>query len=236
MQTTRSLENQRLKNQPMSHYSYFAGAPEDEFVELERIRTIHHFKDGKRIPFTFDGRVGFYFLHQGYVKVIGGAKNETKLIRIAGPGDLLGYARWLAPEGNYGFVSLSNVTVSFFAKDDFLKLQERSPFLTSEVIHWLTKVLLAHESRIFSLTNSNAKVRVAGALYELRKSFGNSIGGSDAAAATPIDRKTLAELCGVANEVLSRVLGDFEKDGIIVRNGRVIVIADIEGLEKAATC
>jgi CRP-like cAMP-binding protein len=131
-------------------------------------------------------------------------------------------------------VSLSKLTMSFFRRDDFVKLKRESPYIAHEVIQWLMNVLVAQEDRIYTLKNSTARGRVSGTLEGLRRRFGQSIGGNNSVLAAPIDRKTLADLSGVAIEVLSRVLRDLEDEKIIRRDGRIIVIINPTALEKSA--
>lgn len=161
-------------------------------------------------------------------------RNEYDVIRIAGANDLIGFARWFSPVGRYGMVALSDVTASYFKKEDFTRLQEKSAYIANEVVRWLMNILTYQENRIVSLTERTARERVASVLDDLYKRFGKSIGSSNFLRSVPIDRKTLADLSGVAVEVLSRVLSELESEKVITRQGRLIVVADAKGLEKAA--
>jgi CRP-like cAMP-binding protein len=227
-------ETAQTGNLRFSQLSYFSGGGEKLLKELGRARTVIQFKEGHQIPFAWHGHEGFYYLHEGYGKVTYKRASGSDAIRIAGPNDLVGFARWYGLTAHYGMISLSNLTTSFFRKSDFLKITSKSSYLADEVIRWLMKVLITQEDRIYTLKNSTARGRVSGTLAGLRRSFGQSIGGNNSVLAAPIDRKTLADLSGVAIEVLSRVLRDLEDEKIIRRDGRIIVIIDPAALEKAA--
>lgn len=209
----------------ISNLSYFSDTPPQELKELDAIRTVLHFRDGQRAPLRLHGHDGFYYLHRGFVKVICSRGGET-VTRIAGPKDLVGFARWIDRSNLYNAVALSNVTMSFFRDADFRKLQDKSTYLSREVIRWLAHVLVTQERRLFALKSSSAKERVSHTLLILVDQFGNSIGGNDSALAVPIDRKTLAELSGVVPEVLSRVLKELEDAGAILRSGRVVTVTN----------
>jgi CRP-like cAMP-binding protein len=230
----RPREIAQASNLHFSQLSYFSDGGEKLLKELGRIRTVLQFKEGQQVPFAWHGHEGFYYLHEGYGKVIYKRAGGSDAIRIAGPNDLVGFARWYGLSAHYGMISLSNLTTSFFRKDDFLKMKSESSYLADEVIQWLMKVLITQEDRIYALKNSTARGRVSGTLASLRRRFGQSIGGNNSVLAAPIDRKTLADLSGVAIEVLSRVLRDLEDEKIIRREGRVIVIINPEALEKSA--
>ncbi len=231
----RLLKNEHFKIEyPFSKYSYFSGASKEDRAALKRIRTIHHFKAGQSVTFNINNCDGFFYLHEGFTKVTYCRDNLREVIRIAGPNDIAGFARWHSRSGHYGLTTLSEVTASFFKKEDFLAIQNASDTLTSEVILWLMRVLISQEERLFSLKHSTAKTRIAGTLNELHHRFGKCIGGNNCIIAAPIDRKTLADLCGVAIEVLSRTLSEFEKAEIIKREGRIIIIENSTALEQLA--
>lgn len=213
---------------------YFSNASVEDLKELNSICDLRQFRDGQTVYLNEPGNEGFYYIHSGYVKVICSKRGELSVVRIAGANDLVGFARWFSPIGRYGMVALSEVTASYFRKEDFVRLQERSAYIANEVIRWLVDVLTYQESRIYSLTGRPARERVASALIDLYKRFGKSIGGSNCLKSVPVDRKTLADLSGVALEVLSRILGELESESVIKRQGRLIVVTDAKGLEMAA--
>lgn len=230
----RALRGDLIKekfNFPRPHY--FSEASAKDLNELNRIRRIVHFRDGEKISFVLQGVEGFYYLHEGYVKVICERESEVDSVRIAGPYDLIGFARWYDFKNIYGAVALAPVAASFFPKDDFLGLIGGN-YLASEVNRWLMNILVVQEERITALKQSAAKARVACTLNVLYRQFGNAIGGNQNANSAPVDRKTLADLAGVAIEVLSRTLKEFERDGIIERKGRTIIVRDKEALKRAA--
>lgn len=221
------------ENNPFTRNSYFADASPEELEALTRIRTVHYFPEGKRVPVGGPENDGFYYIHDGYVRFVQCRSEGEETIRIAGPRDLIGYARWLSTAGRYNMVTMSNVTASFFKRDEFLRLQSQSAYLANEVVRWLMTILTSQEQRILSLKEKSAKGRVIGTLSILHQRFGRTIGGNNSVVAAPIDRKTLADLSGVAVEVLSRVLSELEEDGVISRRGRVIVIVDTHRLVRA---
>lgn len=172
---------------PISKMSYFSNSDSKEIEELERMRTIVHFKDNQRFPMSMGGHVGFYYIHSGYSKLVCNTNDQQQIIRIIGPNDLAGYARWFASSSHYSMVTISKVTASFFMKNEFLALQSKSAYLSDQTNRWLAKVLAIQEDHICILKNSSAKIRVAGTLRVLQKQFGKSIGGKDSNSSLTID-------------------------------------------------
>lgn len=219
-----------VKKPAHQRHIYFKDASPQELLELRKMRSFHNFGDGESTFFDDHKEKGFFYLNAGYVKVVCRRGNQTEIVRIAGAGDLIGYSRWNSVVGQYGMVALSPVIVSFFKLDEFLRLQERSPYLSAEIARWLMNLVTIQERHIFSMKFRTAKERVASTLHYLRKNFGEAIGGCNPAVSLPIDRKTLADLCGVAVEVLSRVLGELEQEKLILRQGRSIIVTNPDQL------
>lgn len=213
---------------------YFKDANASELRDLNSMRVECEFRDGQTVPLNEPGNEGFFYIHSGYVKIVYSHRGELSVVRIAGANDLVGFARWWGPAGRYKMVALSEVTASYFRREDFSRLQEKSAYITNEVIRWIMEVLTYQETRTFSLSAQTAKERVAFALSDLYKRFGQSIGGSNFRKSVPVDRKTLADLSGVALEVLSRILSELESENLIKRQGRLIIVTDAQGLERVA--
>lgn len=229
------MKDEYLKNiYPIRKMNYFSKASDSEIAELENMRKVFVFKEKQRLPMSNDDEIGFYYIHDGYAKFIFKKSDNSQIIRIVGPDDLIGFARWFNSSSGYSMVTTSNVTVSFFKKDSFMELQYKSPYIATETTRWLMRVLSSQEEHIYILKSTSARVRVSGTLFLLQKNFGSLIGGKKNNASASIDRKTLADLSGVVIEVLSRILGELENEKIIERQGRMIAIIDKKSLEKIA--
>jgi CRP/FNR family transcriptional regulator len=196
----------------------------DEFMQKKS------FENNEVIPVSAIDHAEVYCIQSGHIKL---ALNSGPVIRIYGPGDIIGYIGFAneATANDYTLIAIDSVKLCSFDKQLFYSVQEKSPEVAKEFIELLIKEIGLRDERISSLENYSVRNKVAAALISLNKKFGvpSNLG---TLINVPIDRKTLAQLSGTVNESLSRVLTDLENSKVIARIGRHIHIQNHSKLEK----
>jgi len=91
----------------------------------------------------------------------------------------------------------------------------------------LTGYLLKNESILFSMAYQSLRKRVAQALVELVKTYGNS---ADGPVTMRLSREDLASRVGTATESVIRTLSDFKKEGLIDVKGAEMTILKPDAL------
>jgi len=176
-----------------------------------------------------------YLVCAGKVKLFAAAGDRRKLLlRIAGPGDMLGLNTLLS---NLPYeVSAETLTPCTFKEID------RGPFLDFLSVYpeaaFIAALTLAHESReIFIATrrlalSPSAAARVAQVLIGLMPldpSFGQL-----PSFPMMLTHAELASLAGTSRETVARLLNQLERDGIIARDNSTMTIVKLNQLKQLA--
>jgi len=192
---------------------------------------MHHqkvYSAGEKLSFQENKEDGFYCVQQGHGQVGYADDYKSGVVRICGPGDLIGYE---TSSGKIQALALDQMKVCFFPRNSFLNLQKNNSDIANGVIQSLVRIIGVKNERIIGLENHSIKNRIAATLVSLMKKFGTP-SEYGTLIDLKIDRKTLAKLAGTVVESLARILTEFENEKIIVREGRKIHVADKEKLLK----
>ncbi|MGA2250671.1 Crp/Fnr family transcriptional regulator [Terracidiphilus sp.] len=174
---------------------------------------------------------GIYLVCLGRVKLFATSSDGHRMIlKIAGPGDVLGLSATLNALPH-------EVTAQTLVPCNFKHIGERLflKFLESHAeAGYLTALTLAKEHREVFLgarrlaLSPTASARIAQILIELAV--------KEAAPRFPMEltHAELANLAGTSRETVTRLLNQFERDGIIARDDSNLTILERSQLEKLA--
>jgi CRP/FNR family transcriptional regulator len=154
------------------------------------------------------------------------------VLRICGPGDLIGYDEDTPESVAYVPEAIDPVRVCQFEKKEFRALQQRSPRIGDGIIRTLCRMIRFKNERIQSLEVGSVKSRVALLLLSLNSKFGMPTRDGGSEINLEIDRKTIATLAGTVTETLSRTLSELEDEGLIRRENRKIILLSVSKLKK----
>lgn len=213
---------------PVRHRSAFKDLKFSDCELIDSVRTVKTFSANESISITAEDSQYFYCVQQGHLKLGTEGTLDKGIIRICGPGDLVGYD---TSTFHRNIQFLEKGKICFIQRSEFIKLQNSAPEVSEAIIHALIKIIKIKDERIIGLENHSVKNRVASALFSVAKKFGiQTQNGLQIEA--KIDRKALANLAGTVVESLARVLTDLESEKIILRRGRTIFILNMEMLRK----
>lgn len=216
---------------PAHARSAFAGLAPRKCEELSMAREEKEFSAGEVIEFQSEKEAGFFCLAKGYWKVrFQGAQGE-RTVRIAGPGDLVGFGECMVSEKKHLAEAIEDSEACFFSRSSFENILAKDPEVMRHLVLAMCKVMEIKDERIAGLANTSVKARVAAMLLSLSEKFGKAEG--EGLRIEPIlDRKTMASLAGTVPETLARVLTEFEENRIVQRTGRAIYVLDKARLGK----
>jgi DNA-binding response OmpR family regulator len=144
------------------------------------------------------------------------------------PGEFFGFVDLLENQAyRESAESLEDATVlSIYAQDFNIKMKEN---IHVEIYFRkaLTNYLLKNESILFSMAYQSLRKRVAQALVELVKTYGNDLEGP---VSMKLSREDLASRVGTATESVIRTLSDFKKEGLIKVKGSELTILEARKL------
>jgi CRP/FNR family transcriptional regulator len=178
---------------------------------------------------------GVYVVCSGRVKVFKADQRGHQLtMRGAGPGDLLGY-RALAAGEEYSATAeaLEDATIAYLDEAAFHRLLREHDVLAAELLRHLARDVREAEDKARDLAMKSSRERLAGFLLLLKASHGKP-GKGGTVLTLPFSRQDLAEMSGLAQETVIRLLGALEAEKILALNGRSLTLLDEGKLAKAA--
>ena len=177
---------------------------------------------------------GVMILCQGRVKLsMSGTDGKTVILKIVEPGEVLGLSSTVSGTvHNTTADALDPVQVNIIRKDDFLKFLADYPDACMHAVQELSNTHNAacHEIRTLTMSQSVAE-RFANLLLEWDSKNPESSKGRIIVGFT---HEEIAQLLGTAREVVTRLIGDFKKKGVLEAKGATWVVTNRLALEKIA--
>lgn len=206
---------------------------EEEYADLVVHQSDQKFLKGDVI--FREGAVpsGIFLIQSGKIKKYK-VDNLTReqIIYVAGPGELIGYHAVLSEE-RYpdSAAAIEDSVISFIPQDDFIRILHRSPAFNSRLLKALSHEFTVLVNGISVIAQRTAVERLAIALIVLREKYKKD-GPNEKEIVLNISRKDLANMAGIAQENVIRLLKEFKTEGILETDGRKIKIKDIKLLIK----
>jgi len=214
----------------------FAGLKEKD---LKRIRAIASLKKVQKKEILFsDGEEarGFYVILSGKIKLYKvSAEGKEQILHIVSAPDAFAEAA-LFLEGSYPAFAeaLTDCQLLFFPKRDFIRLIEKNPQLSINMIVTLSHYLKRFTSLIEELSLKEVSSRVAKYLIDLQMKSTKE-GKSPKEVELDLSKTQLALKLGTISETLSRTLAKMKAKGIIdVKRSRILIL-NRETLEELAS-
>lgn len=178
----------------------------------------------------------FALVQIGHLKL--GQVNATgaeSLVRFVGPGDCYGAIALVV--GSRYPVSATAVEPSrvlTWSRQVILGFAERLPRLKSNILEEITRRMTGVLSVTRELATERVPQRLAKALLRLAE-HGGTPTSDGVHIAHPVTRQELADLTGTTLFTVSRLMSQWESDGLLRTGRRDVTIVDAEGLELAAS-
>ena len=120
--------------------------------------------------------------------------------------------------------------IPFHTLDD---LSGTMPKLRQQIMRLMSNEIMSDQEMILLLSKKNAEERLAAFISNLANRFG-SRGFSPKEFRLTMTRGDIGNYLGLTVETISRLLGRFQKSGLIEVNGKYITIVDFEQLSQLA--
>lgn len=203
--------------------------------ECNQHKTTNQYQKGQVIFYEGNQSFGLYCIFAGRVKIYKtGVDGRQQIVRIAGPGDLLGYRALFADEPYSASAEvIEDATICCVDKNAFFPLLSKNPNLALNVIKKLSRELRDAEDLATSIAHRSVRERMAELLLMLKETYGKP-GKKGTMINLQLSREELAEMIGITQETAIRLLSEFKKDGMIDVKEREITILDSKGLSQTA--
>lgn len=189
-----------------------------------------NFKKGQAIFREDDPVTGFYFLHEGKVKIHKKWGDKDLIIKLAKEGDVLGH-RGIGAEQHYpvSATAIEDASVCFISTE-FLKTTLRiNPELTYQLMLYYAKDLQEAEKGMRNMVHMDVKSRIADTLLKIAEVFGCE---EDGTIKGTLARQDVASYAGTTYETIFKVLNEFTADHIIELSGKTIIIKNRQKLSS----
>lgn len=177
-----------------------------------------------------------FLVCSGYVKLTAGsARGRKMIVRIAGPGSILGLEAALSGSPyEIAAHTLSEVRLRSIRRADFLAFLNSHESVRARVNLCLCqdyRFVLQDACRV-ALTESVA-ARLARLLLELAEQIGNRVDG-EYRMPLLLTHEELASMTCTTRETITRTLGQFRKDGFLSIDGPLVTLHQPQALELLA--
>jgi CRP-like cAMP-binding protein len=174
-------------------------------------------------------------VHTGRIKLTKlGENGRAQMIRLLGPGDIMGYRAVVANEPYAASaVTVEDATVCTIPRATIEHLLESSPIFAIELLAKMAHELRLSEEQMMSLTQKSVKERIAQLLLFFHDSLASG-GKKPRMLEVPLMRIDMAQMVGVSPETFSRALRRLAHLGIIDVSRTSISIKNLPGLRRAA--
>ena len=207
----------------------FAWMSEAQLGRLSGATVTRRVRRHETIFFEGEDASQVYVLLSGVAKLTFLNANERVLVSLVGPGEIFGVSSLLtADKRPFRCDAFSDCLVGVTSPQAFvdatlgIRLEDLSRVLDLTVGRWWAMLL-----RYTNFVGLALRERLAGALLEL----GTKFGAEDARGqllTLKLTHSDLAELVGASRQRITEQLSEFERIGVIIRDGRRLIIVPQE--------
>jgi CRP-like cAMP-binding protein len=214
---------------------FFAGLSHEDLKRINRLFRERGYSPAETICFAGDPAEHLFVVADGRVKLLRHSlSGRNVLLDMLTPGEFFGSLSTLGDEV-YPDTAEAQTHTCVLAIDasDYRKVLEAYPQVALKVVDIIAERLRTAHERVRQLSALTSEGRIANILLLLSKKFGES---SDVGflIQTPLTREDLAAMSGTTTETASRVMSQFQKDGLIQTGRKWVSILDQQALERIA--
>jgi CRP/FNR family transcriptional regulator len=207
---------------------------------LETAKTCNVYEPGQIVFYEGNACLGIHCIESGSLTLrkTGPAGDEI-IVGLAGPGTTLGY---LAYFGERGYTTtaqaLTACRVCFIDRAAVRSLIHRTPSVGLAFLRRLADDVERSEEQRVAALSLPLRARAAHLLLVLKDRSASADDEGRLTIELPLSRRDLAAMLGTRPESLSRLIRDFETDGVAYFGSREVTVPDLDALldevERAA--
>ena len=213
--------------------SIFWDLDKDDLGHIANKMVAKHFENGNYIFLEDSDGEQCFFVLEGSVKVTRLSKDGREVIlAMLNEGEFFGEMSLLDGESrSANVIALEKTKVLTLDRNDFIEVVNDYPQIAVQLLKELARRLRKSDRQIASLSLSDAEKRIALCIIRFADEQGVIQNGKVSIPKTPI-QQDIANMAGTSRETVSRALGLLEKEDLIERNGRELMILDYKKFIK----
>jgi CRP/FNR family transcriptional regulator, nitrogen oxide reductase regulator len=175
--------------------------------------------------------VAFCIVKRGHVKILRhGKRGKDVVLELLGPGEAFGGVAVIERRPYPASAQATEPTVvTKIPHEVILAMTERYPSIVREMALMMGRRLRAAHESVTSLASDPVETRLAATLVRLADREGVRA-GARVTLPFQLTRQSLADMTGTTVETAIRVLGRWQRDGVIADEDGHLVVADIDAL------
>ena len=174
-----------------------------------------------------------YVIREGKIKLgTRSSDGRENLLAVLGPGEMIGELSLFDPGTRTATATaISDAVVLEMGHHDLQTWLSSTPAVAEHLLQALARRLRRPNEALADLVFSDVPGRVAKALLDLSSRFGRPV-DDGIRVAHDLTQEELAQLVGASRETVNKALADFAARGWVRREGRAVVLLDVERLER----
>jgi CRP-like cAMP-binding protein len=209
----------------------FCQLSEQDQETCNKHKTTNLYKAGQILFYEGNRAFGIYCVFSGKIKLYKtGFNGRLQIVRLAGTGDLLGYRSLLADEPYAATAeAMEDAMVCFVDRGTFFEMMRQNGKLAMEMMKKLCRELRSAEDHVLDVAQKSTRERLASLLLTLKETYGKPCSDGTEIGIS-LSREEMAEMIGTTQETVIRLLSDFKEKGVLMIDGRHIIIPDTKPL------
>jgi CRP/FNR family cyclic AMP-dependent transcriptional regulator len=215
------------------HLRMFCNLTPDALQDYDKIGVLVSHARGARLFMEGDTARNVFVVCFGQIKISSTSRDgKTLILKIAGPGDLMGLSAVLANVPHEVTAeAIEPCQVKIVRKQEFVDFLNRHGIASMHAAQSLSGEYLTvfHDAKRLALSGS-----AAGRLARLLLDWGHSAsnGGPEIRFTVALTHEEIANMAGTSRETVTRLLNQFRRDEWILITGTSLTITQPEQLEK----
>lgn len=180
---------------------------------------------------------GIFVLLRGSVKLFVSLKGgKTLILRVVQSGEVLGLSATMSSApAEYTAETLSPTQFLYVPRKDFLALLELHPEICVSVVEVLSHQLREAVNMIHYSSGSQPAVEKLADLLELWVTESGEVTDRGTELKLPLTQEEIGQMIGVSRETVSRLLAEFEEQGVLELEGSRVCLLKGHALEELST-
>ncbi len=211
------------------------GVPKGAVGRLATSGRVRQYRKGTYLCHQGDPSDDIFFLIEGRVEISSTSVTGSRVLHATvDVPQFVGELGVLAEiDRTASVLTLEDSNVWIASDDDFLDFLSSEPSASRSLLRVLAQQVHSHEAFVDDLLFLDLKGRVAKRLLQMATPSLDDL-PEDGQAIPGVTHADLASLCGGSRENVTRVLSEFQRRGLVERDGRRYVLKKVDGLAKIA--
>lgn len=214
--------------------SVFQNATDEDLRLIAQHSIERSIEEGEFFFFQGDPATYFYVLVSGRAKLMQtNPAGQQVNLRTINEWQMFGALGAVRNDATYpaSAQAMENSTALAVKSDYLRELMQTRPYLSMDLMKLMTTYIQEMQERYRELATEKVERRIARALLRLAAQMGNKIAGGIELAFT---RQDLAEMSGTTLYTVSRVLSEWERQGLVEAGRERVVIRNPHGVVSIA--